>query len=271
MKLQTTLRKINLVWTQGGVKGLVRKIVVRLPAPIARVAFYGKRRFCPVCESYVRSFWPFRVTAGDKPRPDAWCPVCGSLERHRLLWSFIQRQTDLLEGHHTALLHIAPEKQLEEKLRHTRNLDYLSGDLHSHAAMVQMDIENIQYPDNSFDVIVCSHVLEHVPSDMQAMREFHRTLKEAGYALIMVPITADNTFEDPSVKNTAERRRLYGQDDHVRRYGPDIKDRLEGAGFQVKAFSATEIVGEHNIQLLGVRDRSHGKSVDSDQVFVCKK
>ena len=100
--------------------------------------------------------------------------------------------------------------------------------------MVEMDITDIQYPDDSFDAIYCSHVLEHVPDDAKAMSELYRVLKPGGWAILAVPIRGDTTFEDPTTTEPEERERLFGQSDHVRYYGKDFKDRLEAAGFEVK-------------------------------------
>jgi SAM-dependent methyltransferase len=161
------------------------------------------------------------------------------------------------------MLHIAPEMIFDLKLRQITNLDYLTADLFSPIAMMKMDITNIQYPDDSFDIIYCSHVLEHVPDDRQAMREFYRILKSEGWAVLLVPITADVTFEDPSVTDPTERKRLFGQADHVRRYGPDYVDRLKEAGFNVMVFPATEFIDSND--LLSKSINSTGK------IFFCKK
>ena len=165
-------------------------------------------------------------------RPESKCPLCGSLERHRLIWLYLNRQTDLFDGHKKKMLHVAPELQLVRLFQKRDYIDYLSADLYAHA-MVKMDITEIQYPGNTFDVIYCSHVLEHVQDDRKAMDEFYRILKPGGWAILQVPITADATLEDPTVISPKERERLFGQDDHVRRYGPDYKARLMEAGFSV--------------------------------------
>ena len=133
------------------------------------------------------------------------------------------------------MLHIAPEAQLSRILTHVKNLDYLSADLSSKRAMVKMDITNIQYPDNSFDIIYCSHVLEHVPDDRQAMSEFYRGLKPGGWAILQVPLAdRDVTYEDFSITDPVEREKHFGQHDHVRWYGRDFTDRLVQSGFDVK-------------------------------------
>ena len=273
-KLLGVLERIRELWRTEGYRGFARRLVSLLPIAARKILFYGRRHYCPVCQSHVRRFW----SAGSARyveglRPKSQCPVCGVGERHRLLWVFIQRQTDLLKAPSKTLLHISPEEWLEARFRQLPNLTYLSGDLDPREAMEELDVTDIQYPSDSFDVIVCSHVLEHVPDDRQAMREFYRVLKNKGYALVMVPITTKETFEDPSVTNPLERERLFGQTDHVRRYGLDIEDRLKEVGFNVKTFDAREVVTEHELDRLGVLLHSPASKSyhDSDIVFFCKK
>jgi ubiquinone/menaquinone biosynthesis C-methylase UbiE len=160
------------------------------------------------------------------------------------------------------MLHIAPEEQLATLFRRTKSIDYLSGDL-SRTAMVRMDIRDIQYPDKTFDVIYCSHVLEHVTEDRKAMAEFYRVLKPGGWAILQVPITADHTIEDATVTSPAERERLYGQRDHVRRYGPDYKDRLVSAGFRVKVEAFAQELSQEEIHRYGL--------MESEDIYFCEK
>ena len=223
-----------------------------------KMRHFGLRRYCPICRSWLHSFEPF----GLGPRLDALCPVCGLLERHRLVWVFFNCRTNLLDGSPKKMLHIAPEKEIEAKLRKTRGLDYLTADLHDPHAMVQMDITNIDYPDDLFDVIYCSHVLEHVGDDRKAMREVKRVLKVDGWAVFVVPIKVEKTIEDPSVTDPGERERLFGQHDHVRRYGRDVVNRLEEGGFSVTTFSSADIAGAGNIVRFGLKD---------EQLFYCTK
>ena len=176
----------------------------------------------------------------------------------------LEQKTNLYAPFEKSLLHIAPEPGLRDRLRNLRHLDYLSADLSYPGAMVKMDITDIQYPDNTFDIIYCSNVLEHVPNDRQAMRELYRVLKPNGFALIMVPVTREKTFEDPSVTDPAERAKVFGQADHVRHYGLDFKDRLEDSGFSTSTLTAGEIVGENNTLRLGVQN-------PYDIVFLCSK
>ena len=126
-----------------------RPLSPMLKALLKRLKLFGLSRFCPICYSWLRCFEPF----GSKPRPDACCPVCKSLERHRLAWVFFKQETDLFDGSRKRMLHIAPEKALKKKLEQIRGLDYLTADLSNPRAMVEMDITDIKYPDNSFHVI----------------------------------------------------------------------------------------------------------------------
>jgi hypothetical protein len=209
---------------------------------IRRVRFFGTRRYCPVCGGYARYFLPATRagTFGSNPRPDARCPFCYSLERHRLLWHYLRHMTDLLHRPDARLLHVAPERCLEPRLRERMGSGYVTGDL-NRPADIKLDVTDLQFSASTFDAIICSHVLEHVPDDRAGMSEFHRVLRPGGSAFIMVPVTVEETVEDPTLSDPAERERLFGQDDHVRRYGMDIVDRLDAAGFHVNVIRAKDI------------------------------
>lgn len=189
----------------------------------------GTARCCPICDSRVRAFRPFGVRA----RPDARCPVCGSLERHRLYWRYLHERTTLFQEPRKKLLHVAPEPALAQRYASCPAIEYLSADLDSPLAMLRMDLTDIPFPDDTFDVIICSHVLEHVSDDARAMRELWRVLRRGGWSLLQVPIGAETTIEDPRVQTPEERERVFKQRDHVRVYGRDYRDRLERAGFAV--------------------------------------
>lgn len=224
-----------------------------------KVEYFGISRYCPICENYFRKFKPCGVVT----RPDCLCPSCGSRERHRLVWKFFHAYTDLFDTHPKKMLHIAPEATFEEVFKEHESIQYVSGDLDKEKAMEKVDVTDIRYPDGAFDVIYASHVLEHVSQDEKAMRELHRVLAPEGWAVLQVPITAEETFEDPSVTNPEERERLFGQWNHVRRYGPDYKDRLEGAGFNVTKYPAPEVVGEENVEKMGI--------MEDEDVYFCEK
>jgi len=145
------------------------------------------------------------------------------------------------------MLHVAPQLVFAKLLKYHIGAGYLTADLYNPRAMVKMDVTNIQYPDESFDVIYCSHVLEHVLDDKQAIREFYRVLKSDGWAILLVPISGDKTFEDPSITDPAERLKLFGQEDHVRRYGTDYIERLKEAGFKVDVTIPSDFLSKEEI------------------------
>lgn len=219
---------------------------------------YGYRFTCPICDGHFRKFLPFGV----KPRPNAQCPRCGSLERHRLLWLYLRDKTNLFADN-LKLLDIAPMDCLQRKFRAMPNLDYISVDLESPMAMVKMDITDMQFPSNYFDCVICYHVLEHIPDDQRAMEEIFRVLKPGGWAILQVSILRDKTFEDPSVTTPEDRERIFGQCDHVRIYGLDYKNRLEQAGFSVK-------VDDYVTQLSDDVIRKHGLMKD-ENIYFCFK
>ena len=192
--------------------------------------YRGQARQCPCCGGSFRRFLP----AGRPPRPDAACPRCGALERHRLLWLYLTERSPRFTER-LRLLYIAPESQLQTRLRALPTLTYVSGDLDSKLAMVRMDLLKLPCRDRSFDAIICSHVLEHVADAHRALEEIHRVLAPGGWAIVQSPIDAGRatTFEDPAVTSPRERERVFGQRDHVRIFGRDYPSWLARAGFEV--------------------------------------
>lgn len=206
----------------------------------------GSSHFCPICQSRLSGFHSFGG------RRNVVCAVCGSWDRHRRDWLYMQQRTDLFDGRPKKMLHVAPERDLGKLFRQIPNIDYLSGDLDPEVAMVKMDITDIQFPDNTFDVIYCSHVLEHVPDDRRAMRELYRVLKPGGWAILHVPILREVTYEDSSVTTPEARLRVFGQADHVRMYGLDYADRLREAGFEVTVEPFVDSFTTEEVESLGL-------------------
>jgi SAM-dependent methyltransferase len=198
------------------------------------------------------------------PRDDAQCFHCGAAERHRLVWLYFKKRTNLFNGLPLKFLHVAPEVIFEKLLQLQLGDNYLTADLFNPRAMVKMDIMDIQYPDESFDVIYCSHVLEHVPDDRKAMREFCRVLKPTGWAMLLVPIVVERTFEDSSITDPIERTRIFGQEDHVRNYGRDYIDRLREAGFYVDQVFPADFLSREEIVRMGITEAA-------GEVYFCKK
>jgi hypothetical protein len=221
--------------------------------------YYGQGRWCPVCEKSSRLFRPYDGIPGE-----AICIHCGAHERHRFVWLYFSRYTDLFDGHAKRVLHVAPETCMEPRLRQNLGGGYVTADMGNRQAMLKMDVTDIQCPDKSFDVIYCSHVLEHVPDDRRAISELYRVLKNGGWAILLVPITADRTIEDPSIVDPMDRLRLYGEKDHVRRYGPDFVDRLTEAGFSVTVVRVSDLFDNEAVIRMGL-------TKETGDIYYCTK
>ena len=230
----------------------VQDAVTRFRRRLARAIDPTVYLQCPCCGEQAATFLPH----GTKNLPNRKCPSCGSLERHRLHWIYLRERTNLLKDP-LKVLHFAPEVALQKLLKSQSKLDYHSADLSSKRAAEHFDICAIPYPDNTFDVILCSHVLEHVPDDRKAMAELFRVMKTAGWGLIEAPYTSSlaETLEDPTVTTDEERTRLYGQADHLRRYGRDYFDRLRSAGFEVVTHAFAKELPPNLIQKYRLNDR----------------
>jgi SAM-dependent methyltransferase len=188
---------------------------------------------CPICEKNYRQFLPYgRIN----PRPNALCPNCLSLERHRLIWLYLKEQTNFFSTK-LDVLHIAPEPCFMKRFEKQHGEKYITADIESPLAKVKMDIHQIPFPENHFDVVLCNHVLEHVADDIKAMREIHRVLKPGGWAIMQVPFFSpvpETTYEDASITNPREREKAFGQDDHVRMFGKDYAQRIARAGLKAE-------------------------------------
>ena len=227
-------------------KRLIRLILNLIPRPILQrmagwavpllgLIYVGRGRECPVCGTKRRKFLPYGYVTS---RDNALCPNCLSLERHRLLWLWMQRESDLFERC-PKLLHVAPEVCLMRHLRKAykgHEVDYVTADLESPLADIHFDIQQIPLADNSFDVIFCNHIMEHVEDDLRAMRELYRVMSHGGWGVVLSPVelSRQNTFEDDTITDEAERTRIFGQYDHRRVYGRDYADRLRSVGFEVE-------------------------------------
>ena len=224
--------------------------------PIAGVWYVGRGRECVVCGARRRRFMPYGYV---HLREDALCPSCLSLERHRMIWLWISRNTNLQSTLPT-LLHIAPEVSL---MRHFRRMyaeskNYITADLESPLADMHFDVQHIPLADRSVDVVICNHLFEHIEDDRLAMREIFRILRDGGWGIMVVPENRglETTFEDDTITDRAERTRLFGQYDHRRVYGRDYDDRLREAGFEVEriAYAATLSPEQRRLYAIGNDD-----------------
>jgi len=214
---------------------LPRPLLIRLSYAFRLVApmlYAGNQVACPVCERSFRKFLAYGSKTAH--RPNVLCPYCLSLERHRLMWLFLQQKTNFFRDQ-LKVMHIAPEQCFHGKFKKLKNIQYFTGDLESPLAEYHFDLHDIPFDRDEFDVVICNHVMEHVDDDLQCMGELHRILKPGGWALMQVPIdySRDNTYEDASITTPEEREKHFWQKDHVRLYGKDYPDRLRKVGFKV--------------------------------------
>jgi len=200
--------------------------------PVVGLFLRGNKYECPISGKSYRKFLPYGRL---DPRPNALCPDSLSLERHRLMWLYLQEKTNFFTEK-LKILHIAPELCFMKKFEAIHGNNYITADLESPLAKVKMDIHDIPFEQATFDVAFCNHVMEHVNDDVHAMREIYRVLKPGGWAIIQSPVyyELEHTFEDSAITTPAEREKAYGQNDHQRKYGRDYADRLRKAGFNVK-------------------------------------
>ncbi|MFX1383366.1 MAG: class I SAM-dependent methyltransferase [Promethearchaeota archaeon] len=228
---------------------------------LMRKALYrGHKKICPCCGGQFKKFLP----VGTRFRSSAQCPGCNSLERHRLMLLYLKLKTNFFKNK-LKVLYFAPNKILLSIFKKLSNIEYITADLISPLAMINTDIMELIFEENSFDVILCSHVLEHVNDDILAMRELYRVLKPNGWAIIQSPIdfSLKKTIESSKEMTQNERRELFGEEDHFRIYGVDYKDRLEKAGFKVKIDNVFNILNEKFISTLGL-DRG-------EKIYICFK
>ena len=226
-------------------KFLPRKFLIKysfLITPILRIIFRGKKYTDPIDDSNYSKF----LSYGYKTvRKNALCPGTLSLERHRLLWLYLDRETNFLSSN-LKVLHVAPEQVFYKKFKKLKNWEYFTFDLNSPIADIKGDLISTNFKDEYFDLIICNHVLEHIEDDKSALDEMYRILKYNGISILQVPINVkrENTFEDLSIKSKIQREKYFGQYDHVREYGLDFKDRVEQAGFKVEMINYSKKISE---------------------------
>ncbi len=201
--------------------------------------FYRGNTFTdPINGKSYRKFLPYGYV---NIRENVLSPGTLSLERHRLLWLYLQQQTAFFNKP-LKVLHVAPEQAFYKRFKKQANLYYITTDLHSPLADVKADITDLPFQDNEFDVILCNHVLEHIPDDTKAMQELFRIMKPAGWGVFQVPldVNRNQTFQDDSITDPKKRTEIFGQYDHVRVYGRDYFDKLAAVGFKVEKVDLTK-------------------------------
>lgn len=227
---------------------LPRPVLIQLSylaRPFLSLWLKGSRYTDPIDGKKFRSFLPYGY---ENPRENVLSPSTLSLERHRLLWLFLRDCTRFF-SEPAKLLHFAPEQAFYKRFKKLSHLEYTTTDLNSPLATVKADICDLPFEDNTFDIILCNHVLEHIPNDQKAMRELFRVMKPGGWGVFQVPqdLSRKQTFEDPNITDKKERAKIFGQYDHVRIYGYDYFERLREVGFQVEEVDYTAEIPESEV------------------------
>jgi len=226
-----------------------RPLLIRLSyvvRPVLALALKGNTFTDPIDGKSFRSFLPYGYGT---QRNNVLSPSTLSLERHRLLWLYLKNETDFFTAP-KKVLHFAPEQAFYKRFRNQKNLEYTTTDLLSPLADVKADICNLPFADNSYDLILCNHVLEHIPDDTKAMQELYRVLKPGGMGIFQIPQDLNRaiTFEDDSITDPKERAAIFGQYDHVRVYGRDYFDKLRSMGFTVTEEDYTQKIAPELVE-----------------------
>ncbi|QXP55907.1 methyltransferase domain-containing protein [Cellulophaga sp. HaHa_2_95] len=217
-----------------------RPILIKLSylaRPVLAFSMKGDTYIDPIDGKSFKRFLPYGY---ESPRENVLSPSTLSLERHRLLWLYLKNETDFFTKKYK-VLHFAPEQAFYKRFRALENLNYTTTDLDSPLADIKADICDLPFADNSFDIIFCNHVLEHIPDDTKAMEEIYRILKPNGWAVLQIPqdLKRATTFEDNTITDRKERAKIFGQYDHVRIYGRDYFTKLREIGFHVEEVDYT--------------------------------
>ncbi len=224
---------------------LPRPLLIRLSYVFKRIApllYKGNNVECPVCERKFRKFLSYGSDVAH--RENVLCPYDLTLERHRLMWLYLKNESNFFTAPHLKVLHIAPEQCFHKRFKQQANLEYVTGDLVSPIADLHFDLHQIPLEDNSFDVVFCNHVLEHVNDALQCMKELQRVMKPGGWGIMQVPLDTSRevTYEDWSITSEEEREKHFWQKDHVRLFGLDYPKWLENAGFEVSDGFAEHVI-----------------------------
>jgi SAM-dependent methyltransferase len=225
-----------------------RPLLIRLSyiiRPVLAFLLKGNTFTDPIDGKSFKTFLPYGY---GKQRQNVLSPSTLSLERHRLLWLYLTNETSFFNKQ-LKVLHFAPEQAFYKRFKKMSHLNYITTDLNSPLADVKADICNLPFMDNEFDIILCNHVLEHIPDDTKAMKELFRVMKVGGMGVFQIPqdLNRTNTFEDNTITDKKERAKIFGQYDHVRIYGRDYFDKLRSIGFKVEEVDYTSKLSEEEI------------------------
>jgi SAM-dependent methyltransferase len=248
--------------------GLLRRVRDRLRREGERLRhgrnLRGNRRKCYVCGATFDHFLPYRegrrspftrlLGCVGSDTENFYCPACECFDRERHLFMYFDKLGlwDAIKG--GRVLHVAPEAKLAERIAASEPAEYVKGDIAPGPDRIKLDVTAIAFPDEYFDLVICNHVLEHVPDDGRAMAELFRVLKPGGRAVLQTPFSPvlAHTFQDPGIDTDEKRCLFYGQEDHVRLYGQDLFEKLKGAGFSVALGRHAELFRPEEASYYGV-------------------
>ncbi len=257
-----------------GLKLNIYKFIYRLISTRIANLLYSEKEFeCPFCGRQFNSFMPGglpipvlkkKQVVGGGYRLHYRCPFCYSIDRERLVYLYLKNKTDIFKIK-VRLLHVAPEARLHQILSIQPNISYFSVDILSKLANAKSDITHMPFNENSFDIIICNHVLEHIQDDRKAMHELYRILNPKGWAILQVPISnlLETTYEDPAIKKLEEREKKFGQRDHMRIYGKDYGDRLRDSGFKVDVINFAKEFDKNSAYRFGIST--------NENIYKCSK
>jgi len=257
----STLRLRVAVWLARTIEWVLRhhrlaralEVLADLNGRLSALILRGDGRKCPCCGGRFRRLSGRRLAGFG-----GICPRCRSHPRHRAIALLLARGD--LPGR--MILHFAPEPLFDPVFARLPQIERVTADLHA-AADLRLDITQMDLPDGRFDLILCSHVLEHVPDDRAAISELRRVLAHGGLCLVLIPYRPDRpTYEDASITAPLDRMVAFGQQDHVRIYGTDLVERLRGASFEVEDRTPRELFDEDTVE---------GCELDPDEhLFLCR-
>lgn len=244
----------------------IKDLTIESLMALRAMLFIGSNYTCPCCGWNLRAFTWGGTSL--KIRPLGYCPRCNSKARQRRLWLFLEEKTNIFSDP-LHLIHIAPNYCFTRRFTRMSNINYVQLDYTNRLyekirpASLKVDLTQIPFGSNSFDALICQHVLEHIPQDQEVINEIYRVIKPGGWAVISSPIRWDQkTFEDPTITDPEERKRAFGEKVHVRIYGNDLKDRLKAAGFEVQVDFGKDI-NQITREKFGLRE--------DEDIFYCTK
>jgi SAM-dependent methyltransferase len=246
----------------GAARRGVQRIVARWPLAAGH--------YCCLCGRRVQRFLPYRHGLSSLPTvareadiigsdvENFECPSCGCHDRERHLSMYLHAAGLMTALRSARILHFAPERQLQRVIAQSVPLEYLRADLHpAQRGVMRVDLTNMPFPDDRFDLVIANHVLEHVSDDAKALREIRRVLRPSGHAVLQTPYASQraSTHEDAGIATEHERLQAYGQEDHVRLYGSDFAQRVVSFGFVSKVARHDELLPAVDVRACGVNPR----------------